>query len=286
MAKTPRIFLSYAREDRAKAEQLYDSLAKEGFRPWMDTRDLQPGSMWQESIETALRDSDFVLALLSNNSISKRGYIQRELKAAISLLLEKPESDIFLIPIRLEECPLPASLAHIQSVDLFEEGGWHRLLKGLNYGVKGKEAIEEFRGAIESQEEVKSSKRHIFVAMPFKVDMEDIYHYAIRHAVNSNGFACERVDLGAFTGSILQQVRERIETAAAVIADLTGANPNVHLELGYAWGKGVPTILLIQNINELCFDVRDQRCIEYRSIKALEDLLTQELAKLKLTGRI
>jgi hypothetical protein len=286
MAKTPRVFISYAREDRTKAEQIYDNLTKEGFSPWIDTRDLPPGSKWQESIERALRDSDFILALLSNNSISKRGYIQRELRAALSLLLEKPDDDIFLIPVRLEECPFPASLAHIQSVDLFEEGGWHRLLEGLKYGVKDQDVLEEFRGVIESQEEVESSKRHIFVAMPFKVDMEDIYHYGISHAVNANGFACERVDLGSFTGSILQQVRERIETAAAVIADLTGANPNVHLELGYAWGKRVPTILLIQNINELCFDVRDQRCIEYRSIKALEDSLTRELAKLKAMGRI
>ena len=122
--------------------------------------------------------------------------------------------------------------------------------------------------------------------MPFKVEMEDIFHYAIQGAVKANGFNCERVDLSSFTGSILQYVRERIETAAAVIADLTGENPNVHLELGYAWGKGVPTVLIAQNTDELCFDVRDQRCIEYRSIKALEESLTLELSKLKLKGGI
>ena len=67
---------------------------------------------------------------------------------------------------------------------------------------------------------------------------------------------------------------------------MTGANANVYLELGYAWGKGIPTILLIQNAKELCFDVQDQRYLEYRSIKVLEESLTQELARLKSTGRI
>lgn len=276
--------MSYAREDRSKAEQIYDRLTAQGFKPWMDVRDLQPGSKWRPSIEEAIRDSDFFLVILSNNSISKSGFVQVELRAALSLLSEKPETDIFLIPVRLEETPFPFSLSGIQSVDLFETSGWGQLLQSLKRGAGTRHAAEEFRRVDEPEETGEEFKHHIFVAMPFKVEMEDIYHYAIRRAVNANGFMCERVDLSSFTGSILQYVRERIETAAAVIADLTGENPNVHLELGYAWGKGIPTLLIAQNINELCFDVRDQRCIEYRSIKALEESLTLELTKLKLRG--
>ena len=286
MAKTPQVFLSYAREDRIRAEQIYDSLFAEGFRPWMDVRDLQPGSNWSNSIEAAIRQSDFVIILLSNNSVSKRGYVQVELRAAISLLLEKKETDIFLIPVRLDESPFPAALSHIQSVDLYEAGAWRKLLQSLRHGAETKNALEDFRGVSESQDKTNVSKRHIFVAMPFKVEMEDIYHYAIEPAVKANGFMCERVDLSSFIGSILQYVKGRIETASAVIADLTGENPNVHLELGYAWGKGVPSILIAQQISELCFDLRDQRCIEYRTIKALEVSLTQELAKMKSNGSI
>lgn len=286
MPRKPQVFLSYAREDRSKAEQIYDHLAAQGFKPWIDVRDLQPGSMWRESIEEAIRDSDFFLVLLSNNSISKSGYVQVELRAALSILSEKPATDIFLIPVRLEETPLPVSLSRIQSVDLFERSGWDKLLRSLKQRVASRHAVEEFRGVKEPEEAGEKFRHHIFVAMPFKVEMEDIFHYAIRRAVKANGFNCERVDLSSFTGSILQYVRERIETAAAVIADLTGENPNVHLELGYAWGKGVPTVLIAQNTDELCFDVRDQRCIEYRSIKALEESLTLELSKLKSRGGI
>ncbi len=48
-------------------------------------------------------------------------------------------------------------------------------------------------------------------------------------------------------GDVLEQVKKKIEeTASVVIAVLTEANQNVYLEIGYAWGKGRPTILLVK----------------------------------------
>jgi nucleoside 2-deoxyribosyltransferase len=72
-------------------------------------------------------------------------------------------------------------------------------------------------------------------------------------------------------------VRARISGARLVVADLTSANPNVYLEVGYAWGKGVPTVLIAKSEDALKFDVRSHRCIVYSSIKDLEDKLTREL---------
>jgi hypothetical protein len=58
------------------------------------------------------------------------------------------------------------------------------------------------------------------------------------------------------------------------------ANPNVYLEVGYAWGRGRPTVLLVRDVKELRFDVAAYRCIIYRSIRELETLLTRELERL------
>jgi len=124
------------------------------------------------------------------------------------------------------------------------------------------------------------SKPHIFVAMPFKDDMEDIWDYGIQPTVKSAGYICERADLSSFTGDVMDWVRKRIKTAKIVIADLTGSNPNVYLEVGYAWGVGVPTVLLMGTESELKFDVRGQRCLVYTRIKDLEKLLEKELAGL------
>lgn len=67
---------------------------------------------------------------------------------------------------------------------------------------------------------------------------------------------------------------------------LDGANPNVYLEVGYSWGKTIPTILLIKDVKELRFDVSGHKCLVYANIKNLESLLTTELSKLKENGVI
>jgi hypothetical protein len=124
------------------------------------------------------------------------------------------------------------------------------------------------------------TKPRIFVAMPFSDDMEDVYHYGIQRAAHEAGYLCERADLSSFTGDILAWVKERISTATLVVAELSGANPNVYLEIGYAWGVGRPTVLLVKDAKELNFDVKGQRCLVYKKIRDLEEMLMQELRRL------
>ena len=113
--------------------------------------------------------------------------------------------------------------------------------------------------------------------MPFADEMSDLFHYGIQGAVNGAGLLAERADLATFTGDVMEWVRARISNAKLVIADLTSSNPNVFLEVGYAWGKGIPTVLIARNTEVLKFDVRGQRCILYSSIKDLEEKLEREL---------
>ncbi len=126
------------------------------------------------------------------------------------------------------------------------------------------------------------SKKNAFVAMPFSPEFDDIFHYGIQGAVNNSGCLCERADLESFTGDVMEWVKSRITKSSFIIADLSGANPNVYLEIGYAWGLNKPTLLLINDTKELKFDVRGQRCISYSNIKDLENKLTNELNKLVL----
>ncbi len=123
-------------------------------------------------------------------------------------------------------------------------------------------------------------KPHAFVAMPFLPELEDTFHYGILAPVRARGLLCERVDQAQFDGPIIQRIRDRIDSAQVVIADLSTANPNVYLEVGYAWGRGRPTILLVRDVNELRFDVASYRCLVYRSIRELETLLAKELERL------
>ncbi|MCU0866202.1 MAG: hypothetical protein MUC36_20650 [Planctomycetes bacterium] len=126
------------------------------------------------------------------------------------------------------------------------------------------------------------SKPHVFVAMPSADSMDDVFHYGIQSAVNDAGYLCERADLSTFTGDVMEWVRSRIESATLVVADLSDANPNVYLEVGYAWGCGRPTVLLVKDAAHLKFDVRAQRCLVYKKIKDLESALRSELKGLKV----
>ena len=126
-----------------------------------------------------------------------------------------------------------------------------------------------------------TKKVHVFVAMPFDESMEDVFELGIKPCVNERGYLCERADLASFVGDINQWVKERIATADLVVADLTGANANVYLEVGYAWGTGRPTLLVAHKNTELKFDVRTQRCLLYKNVTELKAKLASELEGLE-----
>ena len=138
-------FISYAPEDEEKVKSLYQKLFNAGFKPWMDKIDILPGERWQSSIRKAIQRSDFFLACLSANSVNKRGWIQREIKVALDIWQEKLEDDIYLIPVRLEDCEVPESLRDFQWVDLFEEYGWERLVKALRVGIRRREGANPWQ---------------------------------------------------------------------------------------------------------------------------------------------
>jgi hypothetical protein len=182
---------------------------------------------------------------------------------------------------------LPAQLKRVTIVERNESRA-QRLKKILNKNLQADPATRRGRKVaraalgsnIESAGRNSAEKPLVFVAMPYNVDMEDVYRFGIEIPVNAAGYLCERVDMTAFMGDILARIKARIEAASLVVADLTGSNPNVYLEVGYAWGKGRPTLLLAKKGDELKFDVRGQRCIEYSNITDLERKLKADLAAL------
>jgi len=134
-----RIFLAHASEDKKAVTNLYSRLKQNGYQPWLDEIDLLPGQNWTSEIPKAIRDSDVFIACLSSISIAKEGYVQREFKMAMQKMGEIPPGRIYLIPLRLDECQIPAlrqeeygiNLVDYQWVDLFASDGFERLVKSL-----------------------------------------------------------------------------------------------------------------------------------------------------------
>lgn len=127
-----RIFLAYAEEDRAEVKKLYHELRRAGFEPWLDQEKLLPGQNWPRAIERAIELSDFFLGCFSRRSTVKRGHFQCELRYALDLAAHIPLEDIFLVPVRLDDCEVPRHIARsTQYVDLFPDwdAGIERLIK-------------------------------------------------------------------------------------------------------------------------------------------------------------
>ncbi|HKS40840.1 MAG TPA: hypothetical protein VJX74_09545, partial [Blastocatellia bacterium] len=63
--------------------------------------------------------------------------------------------------------------------------------------------------------------------------------------------------------------------AQLIIADLTGMNPNVFYDVGYADALGKTVILLIQQGDDIPFDLQSQRHINYEGniIKLRDELI-------------
>ena len=134
-----RVFISYAREDKTMAQRLYDDLKKNGVEPWLDDENLLPGQNWKLEIGKAIKNCDYFLALLSSHSVSKRGYVQKELKKALDILGECPKSKIFIIPVRLDDCqPIDEELEELHWLDLFSsyDRGLAKILQVLKPGKK------------------------------------------------------------------------------------------------------------------------------------------------------
>lgn len=126
-----RIFICHANEDKKHALEIYYKLKEFGYSPWLDKMDLLPGQDWDKEIRKALKLSRFVLILFSNNSTTKRGYVQREFKLALNTLEEIPEGDIFIIPIKLDNCNIPNSFERIHFINLYEEDSFEKIKKAI-----------------------------------------------------------------------------------------------------------------------------------------------------------
>ncbi len=119
-----QVFIAYVREDRGAAERLHDALRDLGFSPWMDVRNLVPGQNWPRAIEIAIETADFFVACFSENSVTKRGGFQAEIRYALDCARQLPLDQIFVVPVRLNPCRVPRSIQKdIQYVDLFPD--WH-----------------------------------------------------------------------------------------------------------------------------------------------------------------
>jgi hypothetical protein len=71
-----------------------------------------------------------IIVCLSETSVNKAGFVQKEIRFALDVADEQPEGRIYIIPLRLKECDVPERLKKWHWIDLFRKRGYERLLGG------------------------------------------------------------------------------------------------------------------------------------------------------------
>ena len=135
-----KVFLCHAHADRDPVRGLYTRLTQDGVDAWLDKEKLVGGQNFEYEIRKAVRGSDLVIVCLSKE-FNKSGFRQKEIKWAIDTAMEKPEGEVFIVPVRLEECETLESLRHLHWIDLFEDGGYQKLTQTFSLRAEKVDAL-------------------------------------------------------------------------------------------------------------------------------------------------
>ena len=122
MTTSNTVFISYAREDSEAATKIVKALKDNDIEVWFDRDSLLPGQNWKLEIEKAIPTCRYFITILSHKSVTKRGVVQSEIRQALDVMKEYPVGEIFLIPVRLDNCTqnIP-EIRNLQWVDMFPD---------------------------------------------------------------------------------------------------------------------------------------------------------------------
>ena len=115
-----KIFLSYAAEDRAVAEQIALALKGRGDQVFFDRDSLPAGAEFYQRIQNAIDESDFLIFLISADSVQRGSYALTELKSA---RLKWPHPKNRVLPVLVRPVDLAAVPAYLQALTILEPEG-------------------------------------------------------------------------------------------------------------------------------------------------------------------
>lgn len=106
-------------------------------------------------------------------------------------------------------------------------------------------------------------KPKCFIIMPFGGWFDKYYFEIYVPAIEDAGFEAKRADDLYRPGNIVNDIWNYTKTAKVILADLTNKNPNVFYELGLAHAISKPAVLITASMDDVPFDLRSLRVIEY-----------------------
>lgn len=107
------VFVSHSSEDEAFVDLVNDALKVPGIEVLIDS-DIQPGEPWEHALNSFVNAADVLLIVVSRHSLISP-WVQFECMGFLARVKENPSLDV--IPILLDDSPLPEFLASYQFAD-------------------------------------------------------------------------------------------------------------------------------------------------------------------------
>ena len=121
--------------------------------------------------------------------------------------------------------------------------------------------------------ETLKKKKVLFTVMPFHDDFHDVWMGGIQRAATGSGLTPIRIDMITKSSDITDDIVSTIKLSELVVVDVTGNNPNVMFEFGFALALKKPHVVISQSTEFLTFDIKNVRTVIYKNTwKGIEDL--------------
>lgn len=303
MSNKPKIYLSYRRKQGRVPEQVssIQNLIEQSldYEVVLDPGRLSANADWIEHAQSIIKDCDVFCVLVASET-GKSEWIQAEVKWANNLALP-------VLPVMIEEVNF---LDELQPLDLlttqyvtYDEAQPQtqslllNIIRQMAESVFGRrkrrrvilnrterlpnyhlfqadyDQIPIVNQILGNPSDDQQFECDIFMIMPFAEPFSSIYQKKIRPIAENLNLKIKRGDDFFATHAIMTDVWSAMFRSYCVIAECTGRNANVFYELGMAHTLNKPTILLTQNIEDIPFDIRQLRHINYvNSPDGLDDL--------------
>jgi hypothetical protein len=129
-----KIFLSHNHEDKPLVRRIKRLLNNAGFETWIDEDEIKVGESLLHKIIDGIYNTEFLIAIISPNSINSH-WVNFELEKA--MYLEVVEKKLVILPIILSDCQVPRFLVgkkylKLSNIDDFKAHE-NELLKAVGY---------------------------------------------------------------------------------------------------------------------------------------------------------
>jgi serine/threonine protein kinase len=116
----PSIFISHSHLDKERfVREFAKSMSRRGFKVWLDEKSLKTGEPFWDKIGRAIESCDFVIVVLSHNSLQSRGVLE-ELRTAQIFNLDQ----VKVLPIRIDPVSYGTIPVHLRSRHILDFVGW------------------------------------------------------------------------------------------------------------------------------------------------------------------